>query len=83
MLIVLIVLKFFSDATVNFRVRFSDIGETIPYDGVPFMVLSLYERCCLFGLDKHSAEKKRKDEIRERELKVCLLTLNYGCLYLS
>lgn len=49
--------------------RFTDIGnnETIKYIGMPFIIVSKYERHCLFGKDKN---KKRKKDIRIQEDKV-------------
>uniref|UniRef100_A0A8W8MRK2 Uncharacterized protein n=1 Tax=Magallana gigas TaxID=29159 RepID=A0A8W8MRK2_MAGGI len=47
------------DLPVKFRLRFTDIGnnETIKYTGMPFIIVSKYERHCLFGKDTNKKER--------------------------
>lgn len=48
------------------RLRFTDIGEheTIKYTDIPFIILSKYERHCLFGKDKNR-KKRETSELKK------------------
>ena len=60
-----------SDVPEKFLIRFEDIEQrVIPYDGSPFIILSKYERYCMFGIDKNKIIKEREEEQRNNDLKV-------------
>ena len=58
-------------AKKHLRIRFADIRDAVvPNDGVPFAILSVYERTCLFGKDQHRGSKKRQQEAHEKQMQV-------------
>ncbi|XP_061186890.1 uncharacterized protein LOC133195018 [Saccostrea echinata] len=58
------------DLPDKFRLRFTDLGEheTIKYTGMPFIIVSKYERHCLFGKDKNKKKKERYQNSRSQAL---------------
>ncbi|KAL5009803.1 hypothetical protein ScPMuIL_012108, partial [Solemya velum] len=53
----------------KFRIRFKDVGDSIESEGLPFIILSNYERSCVFGKDKHKLDKRKMETKRDEELK--------------
>lgn len=53
--------------------RFSDLGEeVVPYDGTPFIITGRKVNSCIFGKDKHVADKKKKkQQDKASNLEVC------------
>lgn len=58
------------DLPDKFRLRFTDIGNngTIKYTGMPFIIVSKYERHCLFGKEKNKKKKERYQNSRSQAL---------------
>ncbi|XP_033729930.1 uncharacterized protein LOC117319203 [Pecten maximus] len=53
------------------RVRFYDVGnDVVPYNGMPFIICSKYERNCVYGVDKHKRATEKQKILNEDELKV-------------
>ncbi|XP_063441922.1 uncharacterized protein LOC134722242 [Mytilus trossulus] len=53
----------------KYRIRFSDLGEeVVPYDGTPFIITGRKVNSCIFGKDKHVADKKKKQQDKASNL---------------
>lgn len=53
------------------RIRFEDIGGSIPFDGTPLVAVATATKDGMFGRDKHRKKKYDKILERESELEVC------------
>ena len=56
----------------NHRIRFNDIGDKkiVPNDGTPFVLMGRQLMSCHYGPDRHTADKCKREEERQKELKV-------------
>ncbi|CAC5357716.1 unnamed protein product [Mytilus coruscus] len=53
----------------KYRIRLSDLGEeVVPYDGTPFIITGRKVNSCIFGKDKHIADKKKKQQDKASNL---------------
>ncbi|CAC5408854.1 unnamed protein product [Mytilus coruscus] len=53
----------------RYRLRFSDLGEeVVPYDETPFIITGRKVNSCIFGKDKHVADKKKKQQDKASNL---------------
>ncbi|CAC5406075.1 unnamed protein product [Mytilus coruscus] len=53
----------------KYRIRFSDLGEeVVQYDGTPFIITGRKVNSCIFGKDKHVADKKKKQQDKASNL---------------
>ena len=66
-----------SDNFKKKRVHFCT--KSVPYDGVPFVLVGRLELDCLFGRDKHKCEKERRKNKREKEMQVNIFVCNFSC----
>ena len=67
----------------RFRIRYRDLKDAVvPFDGVPFIIKSRYERDCMFGKDKHRATKDRLLAARHEQAQV-LNSNNSAEFYIS
>lgn len=61
---------FSSKIPEKFIIRFNDVGDSIDSEGLPFIILSKYEKNCVLGKDKRKLDKRKKEKKRDEELKV-------------
>lgn len=61
---------FSSKIPEKFIIRFNDVGDSIDSEGLPFIILSKYEKNCVFGKDKRKLDKRKKEKKQDEELKV-------------